>query len=727
MSSGDGQVPRIVKSALMTSVFAATIIAVTTSTPVVAAGISNVTLFSADTNSVVSADGTIDVDSDGPTGLMWHDVVNGVGEAIGLDVNGNPMFSAPLHQYYVSGYSPTIDTAVQFTQNGNPLDIVYTENLATGTVTQVPVSLTREILAAMPSSCQSSQDTLPHPLKEAGREVLFTTYCPITADDDGDRSDTYLYNRDTQQFTLVSVPIDSPHDSLTFNYGGDISNDGRRVVYDVSAPIPYPPNSAQTRQLDVIVWDRDTNTRVNISSNQSTTTFGQSFGEQLSPDGNAVIFQSYRDEVPGTDTGWYIWDDTHGLRGIPPPAGEEPVAVHAEKFTPDSRFLTYTTDGEIGTYDISDGSTSTLLPPPSDGSKYNTVVLGISDDLNSALFFSNRTDLVSTPPQYGGIYRLVRDNVPPSITATPDRPPNAAGWYNAPVTVTFTCADAQSGIATCPPPVTVSTDGLDQTVTGTATDNAGNSASAEATISVDQTSPTITGTELGTANSAGWYNAPVTIHYTCQDSLSGVASCPADVMLSDDGEDQTVSRTAIDIAGNTATNTTSGIDIDQTPPVVSVTGPQQGRTYLDGQVPPAGCSTTDALSGVLTQATVSVVHEQNGSTTVTCAGAEDVAGNVAPGVSVDYTVVAPVQAIATNTRSSIVNNSIVATVGASPVSVGDTLAVSVTTGPLTGQGSCSDSRGNSYSTVVDKTAIGGRLIMCTANVTHPSAAETPAP
>ena len=119
------------------------------------------------------------------------------------------------------------------------------------------------------------------------------------------------------------------------------------------------------------------------------------------------------------------------------------------------------------------------------------------------------------------------DKTPPTINHTQSPAPNANGWNNADVTVTFTCADiGGSGVATCTAPQTVTTEGQNQPVPGTAADNAGNSATDPATVSIDKTAPTISAAADRAANGSGWYNADVVIGFTCDDALSGVKSCP---------------------------------------------------------------------------------------------------------------------------------------------------------------------------------------------------------
>jgi hypothetical protein len=76
------------------------------------------------------------------------------------------------------------------------------------------------------------------------------------------------------------------------------------------------------------------------------------------------------------------------------------------------------------------------------------------------------------------------DNDLPAITGTISPPPDAAGWNSTAVTVSFTCSDETSGVESCPSPVTVTTEGAGQVVTGTAKDAAGNTATAHVTANI---------------------------------------------------------------------------------------------------------------------------------------------------------------------------------------------------------------------------------------------------
>ena len=165
------------------------------------------------------------------------------------------------------------------------------------------------------------------------------------------------------------------------------------------------------------------------------------------------------------------------------------------------------------------------------------------------------------------------DNEPPTIVATATPPPNGRGWNNSNVTVTFTCADTTSGIATCPPPVGVSTEGQGRSVMGTAVDKAGNTATASVLVNLDKTAPVLTSNQSPNANPDGWNNTPVMVTFSAADALSGVAtgSVTAPITVTSDGVNLSASGQATDLAGNIGSVTRSGIKIDQTKPTVSAT------------------------------------------------------------------------------------------------------------------------------------------------------------
>lgn len=232
------------------------------------------------------------------------------------------------------------------------------------------------------------------------------------------------------------------------------------------------------------------------------------------------------------------------------------------------------------------------------------------------------------------------DATPPTIGASVSPAANASGWRNATTSVTFVCSDATSGVSSCGPSVPGLGNGADQVVTGTAVDTAGNVTTTSVTVSVDTIAPTIGASRSPAANAAGWNSTPVTVSFTCSDTPSGIASCTEPTTLAANGSNQSAQGTAVDVAGNSAVATLSGVKIDTVAPSVTVTGVAEGSSYAPGSVPAAGCATTDALSGVQTQATPSTTGPANGigEFTVTCSGATDVAGNAAAARSVKYRV-----------------------------------------------------------------------------------------
>lgn len=237
------------------------------------------------------------------------------------------------------------------------------------------------------------------------------------------------------------------------------------------------------------------------------------------------------------------------------------------------------------------------------------------------------------------------DKTPPAISHTQSPAANGKGWNNTNVTVTFTCTDqaALSGIKTCTGPQTVTTEGKDQPVTGTATDNAGNTATDPATVSIDKTPPTITLSPDRAPNANGWYNADVIVTALCLDQagLSGIDGCPLAVTLGE-GANQTVSGTATDAAGNATPASLTGINVDKTEPTVTghaTTAPNADGWYSGDVTVAWTCA--DALSGLAAPCPATATIGGEGSLLGASQSATDKAGNTftgsVGGINIDRT------------------------------------------------------------------------------------------
>jgi large repetitive protein len=236
------------------------------------------------------------------------------------------------------------------------------------------------------------------------------------------------------------------------------------------------------------------------------------------------------------------------------------------------------------------------------------------------------------------------DKTSPTISHTQSPLANSHGWNNTAVTITFTCDDTLSGIASCTAPQTVSTQGANQSRIGAATDNAGNVANDPATVSIDTTAPSITGSPDRAPNALGWYSNDVTISFSCTDALSGVDTCPGAIGLGE-GPNQTAQGTSTDAAGNVATATVNNINVDKTVPTLvgsPTTSPDQNGFYRGPVTIHWTC--TDALSGFASGACpANFVINGNGTGLFASAAVSDKAGNttVASSAAVNIDASAP--------------------------------------------------------------------------------------
>ncbi len=126
------------------------------------------------------------------------------------------------------------------------------------------------------------------------------------------------------------------------------------------------------------------------------------------------------------------------------------------------------------------------------------------------------------------------------------------GWYQSPVTVTFTCTAGSAPLtAACPSPVTVTKNGTSQVVARTIHGTDGGIATVSVVVSIDQTKPKVSVT--GIRNKAS-YEAPgpAKIACTATEKVSGLAA-PCKVTVRRTAAAITWTATATSKAGLTAT------------------------------------------------------------------------------------------------------------------------------------------------------------------------------
>ena len=152
------------------------------------------------------------------------------------------------------------------------------------------------------------------------------------------------------------------------------------------------------------------------------------------------------------------------------------------------------------------------------------------------------------------------DKTAPTVAASASPGPNANGWNNSDVTVSFSGSDALSGIDFCSDAVVLSSEGAGQSASGTCTDDAGNaSPSATASgISIDKTAPNVA-LVGGPAEGGSYYFGSVPGAPTCSasDGLAGLdGSCAVSGYGTSVGS-HIVTVDATDKAGNSASASNS--------------------------------------------------------------------------------------------------------------------------------------------------------------------------
>ncbi|HLM07009.1 MAG TPA: PxKF domain-containing protein [Blastococcus sp.] len=254
-----------------------------------------------------------------------------------------------------------------------------------------------------------------------------------------------------------------------------------------------------------------------------------------------------------TDAGGLSDSNSVSYTIVPPPNTKPSVSV------------TGVTNGQ--SYEI--GSEPTVGCAVTDAEDVNPtaspVITGtLSHGLGSQTATCDYTDLGGLAADTASVTYSIVDTGAPTITGSvsPASPNGLNGWYNTAPTVSFVCADAGSQIQSCladgqsSNSVTLS-DGLDQSVSGTATDWAGLTATdTVAHLSVDTTPPAKPSFVGAPASSFRFTGVPVTLpSCTSTDGLSGLLDCTVSGDTGAAVGSHTLTATATDRAGNTAKDT----------------------------------------------------------------------------------------------------------------------------------------------------------------------------
>lgn len=229
------------------------------------------------------------------------------------------------------------------------------------------------------------------------------------------------------------------------------------------------------------------------------------------------------------------------------------------------------------------------------------------------------------------------DGTAPVVAYTEaDREPNAKGWYNAPVTATFTGTDAVSGPAVATQTATSAGEGatvvVGSPVFADLAGNASETGTPSASYKIDLTAPSVSFTSLrGTEGTNGWYTGPVTATFTGTDALSGPESAVKTAVSSGEGTGMVLASPAFtDDADNTTPAgevSSAAFKVDLTDPVATFDsvladayfrslGAQPTCTATDAGSGPASCAVTGYSAEVGTHTLTATATDNAGRTSV---------------------------------------------------------------------------------------------------------------
>jgi hypothetical protein len=497
----------------------------------------------------------------------------------------------------------------------NGVTDIFVRDLVAGTTTRVDKPMTTDP--------ETNFGSFAPAINADGRYIAYASSANnIYPSDTNAGSDIFVYDRTTATTQLVSVST-SGAPSLVAEESNipAISGDGRYVTFQTDAT-NFDAGDTNAN-MDIYVRDRVENTTTRISQPTGGGAADENSTDAvISSDGQVVAYQSRSSNLVAGDTNGDL--DVFVTNRVTGATERANVTSAGAQTTGSASNAAINSDGS---YIAFESSASDLVNGDTNGVRdvfvrnrltskttresiswqgYQVLVASADPSLDGdgqlVGFHSYAPDLVSGDTNTRAdvfVHELgVADRTAPVVTGAATTPPNANGWYNAPVTIDWTAVDPEpsAGPATQPPDTIANTEGANVTYTSApACDPNLNCATGTLALSIDKTKPAISAS-WRSPNANGWYNEPVVVGFTCRDTLSGLVSCADAITVSTDGAAQSVTGGAADRAGNTNTATAAGLNIDRTAPTILFAG--NAGVYSASQTISISCTANDALSGI---------------------------------------------------------------------------------------------------------------------------------
>jgi len=212
-----------------------------------------------------------------------------------------------------------------------------------------------------------------------------------------------------------------------------------------------------------------------------------------------------------------------------------------------------------------------------------------------------------------GTFSFKYDNTGPRVVAVPSRPADHNGWYNHPFSLTWSTTDSEPGVSCTSGKSYDGPDTASGVVTGSCTDEHGNTTAVDFPFKYDATAPVASIAADRAPDHDGWYNHLFTATTSATDGTgSGIASCTPANQYGDDEPDTAAGQltgTCTDVAGNTSGPATLTFKYDDTAPSATLsldttnlhnswyTGPVQGTTTGSDNLSPVSCTAPQTYSG----------------------------------------------------------------------------------------------------------------------------------